>query len=76
MGSVASIVSSLLDRHLHWEWADPACSLLVAVCILAAALPLLHDSARLLLREREAKEKDEKPLQLPLEMWELAQPCS
>ena len=49
MGSVAAIVSSLLARHLEWRWADPCCSLLVAACILAAAIPLLRESATLLM---------------------------
>ena len=33
MGSVATIVSSLLASRLQWRWADPACSLLVALCM-------------------------------------------
>ena len=49
MGSVATIASTLLARHLRWQWADPCCSLLVAGCIFAAAFPLLRDSALLLL---------------------------
>ena len=49
MGSVATIASSLLATHLQWRRADPICSLLVACLILASALPLLRDSARLLL---------------------------
>ena len=48
MGSIATIISTLLERHLRWSWADPVCSLLVAVCIFAAALPLLRDSWQLL----------------------------
>lgn len=39
----------LLTRHLHWRSADAWCSLGVALCILAAALPLLRDAALLLL---------------------------
>jgi zinc transporter 5/7 len=49
LGSLATIVSSLLARHLGWTLADPCCSLLVAACILAAALPLLRDASLLLL---------------------------
>jgi len=49
MGSVAAIASSFLESRLHWHWADPLCSLLVAACILAVALPLLRDSSTLLL---------------------------
>ena len=49
MGSIAAIASSLLESRLHWRWADPLCSLLVAACIVAVALPLLRDSSTLLL---------------------------
>ena len=49
MGSIATIASSLLATHLQWRRADPMCSLLVACLILASALPLLRDSASLLL---------------------------
>ena len=49
MGSLATIASSLLAKHLGWQWADPICSLLVAGCIIAAALPLLRDATLLLL---------------------------
>ena len=49
MGSVATIASTLLARHLGWRLADPLCSLLVAGLITASALPLLRDSASLLL---------------------------
>jgi zinc transporter 5/7 len=49
MGSVATIVSSLLATHMGWHRADPVCSLLVAACIVVAALPLLRSSAALLL---------------------------
>jgi cation diffusion facilitator family transporter len=49
MGSVAAIASSFLESRLHWHWADPLCSLLVAACILAVALPLLRDSSTLLM---------------------------
>ena len=36
-------------RRLGWQWVDPLCSLAVAGCILAAALPLVSDSAAILL---------------------------
>ena len=55
MGSVATIASSLLARHLGWRRADPICSLLVACLIFTSALPLLADAAGvLLLRTPEA----------------------
>ena len=59
MGSIATITSSLLERHFRWSWADPVCSLLVAACIFAAALPLLRDSSRLLLGAPAKQKVDE-----------------
>jgi len=49
MGSVGAIVSSLLIRHKRWRWADPVCSILIAVLIACSAWPLLRRSATLLL---------------------------
>ena len=49
LGSIATVLSSLFTRHLGWRYADPLCSLLVGCVILASALPLLTDSAALLL---------------------------
>ena len=41
-GSVGAILSSLLVRYRGWHWADPVCSLSVALLILASALVRLY----------------------------------
>ena len=49
MGSVGAVVSSLLIRWYGWTWADPLCSLLLALLIVATATPLLRRAAQPLL---------------------------
>lgn len=49
MGSVGVIVSSLLIQQFGLFIADPICSLFIAVLILISVLPLLKDSAEILL---------------------------
>ena len=49
MGSVGVIVSSLLIQQFEWYVADPICSLFIAILILVSVLPLLKDSAEILL---------------------------
>ncbi|KAG7153318.1 Zinc transporter 5-like, partial [Homarus americanus] len=49
LGSVAVIISSLLIDWYGWLIADPICSLVLSGLILASVLPLLKDSASVLL---------------------------
>lgn len=49
MGSVGVIVSSLLIQQFGWYIADPICSLFIAILILISILPLLKESAEILL---------------------------
>ncbi|XP_050737448.1 zinc transporter 5-like isoform X3 [Eriocheir sinensis] len=49
LGSVAVIVSSLLIDWYGWLVADPICSLVLAGLILASVLPLLKESASILI---------------------------
>lgn len=48
MGSVAVIVSSLLIDWYGWHVADPLCSLVLSILILASVLPLLKESVAVL----------------------------
>lgn len=49
LGSIATVVAALLVRYLHWQWADPALSLLVSLLILRGAWVLLRRSSHILL---------------------------
>ncbi|XP_045581071.1 proton-coupled zinc antiporter SLC30A5 isoform X2 [Procambarus clarkii] len=49
LGSVAVIISSLLIDWYGWLIADPICSLILSGLILASVLPLLKESASVLL---------------------------
>ncbi|VDP12501.1 unnamed protein product [Soboliphyme baturini] len=49
LGSVAVIISSVLIQKFGWLIADPICSLLLSLLIAASVIPLLRDSAAMLL---------------------------
>ena len=49
LGSVGVIFSSLLIRYFGWTWADPVCSMFIAVLITASTWPLLRDAGEILL---------------------------
>ena len=49
MGSVGVIVSSILVEQFGWNIADPICSLFIAILILISVVPLLKESADILL---------------------------
>ena len=49
LGSVGVIVSSLLIEHFGWNIADPICSLFIATLILLSVVPLLKETAVILL---------------------------
>ena len=49
LGSVGVIVSSLLIETFGWNIADPICSLFIATLILLSVVPLLKETAVILL---------------------------
>lgn len=49
MGSIGVIISSLLIQQFGWLVADPICSLFISILIFISVLPLLKDSADVLL---------------------------
>ncbi|TPX33956.1 hypothetical protein SeMB42_g07398 [Synchytrium endobioticum] len=50
LGSVGVITSSILIQLYGWKWADPVCSLFIAIMILMSVWPLLISSGLLLLQ--------------------------
>ena len=49
LGSVGLVVSTLLIRFKGWTLADPICATAIAILIIAATVPLLIRTGRLLL---------------------------
>ena len=47
LGSVGVIVSSLLVKHYSWHRADPFCTLIIAIMIIASVFPLFKSSGKL-----------------------------
>jgi solute carrier family 30 (zinc transporter), member 5/7 len=59
MGSVGVIISTLLIKYKGWLIADPICSVFISVMIVSSVLPLLRNSAEILLqRVPRSHEKD------------------
>ncbi|KAJ4902455.1 Cation efflux family protein [Raphanus sativus] len=62
MGSVGVVVSTLLIKYKGWLVADPASSIFISILIIASVIPLLRNSAGILLQrvpkahEHELKE--------------------
>ncbi|KAK3183496.1 hypothetical protein Dsin_030782 [Dipteronia sinensis] len=50
MGSVGVVISTLLIKYKGWLVADPACSIFISVMIVASVIPLLRNSAEILLQ--------------------------
>lgn len=50
MGSVGVVISTLLIKYKGWLVADPACSIFISVLIVASVIPLLRNSAEILLQ--------------------------
>jgi zinc transporter 5/7 len=50
MGSVGVVLSTLLIKYKGWLVADPACSIFISVLIVASVIPLLRNSAEILLQ--------------------------
>ncbi|CAO2175367.1 unnamed protein product [Urochloa humidicola] len=59
MGSVGVVISTLLIEYKGWLIADPICSVFISVMIISSVLPLLRNSAEILLqRVPRTHEKD------------------
>ncbi|XP_050665649.1 zinc transporter 7 [Leptidea sinapis] len=50
LGSVGVIISAILMRMFGWMRADPICSLAIALLIAASVIPLVRDSAGVLMQ--------------------------
>ncbi|KAK7252219.1 hypothetical protein RIF29_36020 [Crotalaria pallida] len=50
MGSVGVVISTLLIKYKGWLVADPACSIFISVLIISSVIPLLRNSAEVLLQ--------------------------
>ena len=49
LGSVGVIISSILIYLFGWTWADPVCSIFIAIMISLSSWPLLQESGEILL---------------------------
>ncbi|KMT16754.1 hypothetical protein BVRB_3g050360 [Beta vulgaris subsp. vulgaris] len=59
LGSVGVVISTLLINYKGWLVADPACSIFISVLIVSSVIPLLRNSAAILLqRVPRAHEQD------------------
>lgn len=59
MGSVGVVVSTLLIKYKGWLVADPASSIFISILIVSSVIPLLRNSAEILLqRVPRAREQD------------------
>ncbi|GMH20695.1 hypothetical protein Nepgr_022536 [Nepenthes gracilis] len=59
MGSVGVVLSTLLIKYMGWLVADPVCSIFISVLIVSSVIPLLRNSAEILLqRVPRAHEQD------------------
>lgn len=50
LGSVGVIISAILMRTFGWMRADPICSMVIALLIAASVVPLVRDSAGVLMQ--------------------------
>ncbi|KAI3474845.1 hypothetical protein Pfo_030156 [Paulownia fortunei] len=50
MGSVGVVISTLLIKYKGWLVADPACSIFISALIVLSVIPLLRNSAEILLQ--------------------------
>ncbi|GAA0150779.1 hypothetical protein LIER_37179 [Lithospermum erythrorhizon] len=59
LGSVGVVISTLLIKYKGWLVADPACSIFISILIVSSVIPLLCNSAGILLqRVPRAHEQD------------------
>lgn len=64
LGSVGVIVSSVLIEQFGWYIADPICSIFIAILIFLSVLPLLKNSAGVLLLRTPVKVQEQLPAAL------------
>ncbi|XP_061367088.1 uncharacterized protein LOC133310209 isoform X1 [Gastrolobium bilobum] len=50
LGSVGVVISTLLIEYKGWLVADPACSIFISILIISSVIPLLRNSAEILLQ--------------------------
>ncbi|XP_071692810.1 uncharacterized protein [Rutidosis leptorrhynchoides] len=50
LGSVGVVISTLLIKYKGWLIADPACSIFISILIVSSVIPLLKNSAEILLQ--------------------------
>lgn len=50
LGSVGVVISTLLIKYKGWLVSDPACSIFISVLIVSSVIPLLRNSAEILLQ--------------------------
>ncbi|KAK3002318.1 hypothetical protein RJ639_021443 [Escallonia herrerae] len=50
LGSVGVVISTLLIQYKGWLVADPACSIFISILIVSSVIPLLRNSAEILLQ--------------------------
>ncbi|KAG2714436.1 hypothetical protein I3843_03G029600 [Carya illinoinensis] len=50
LGSVGVVISTLLIKYKGWLVADPGCSIFISVLIVSSVIPLLRNSAEILLQ--------------------------
>ncbi|CAJ2666862.1 unnamed protein product [Trifolium pratense] len=50
LGSVGVVISTLLIKYKGWLIADPACSIFISILIVSSVIPLLRNSAEVLLQ--------------------------
>lgn len=50
LGSVGVVISTLLIKYKGWLAADPVCSIFISVLIVSSVIPLLRNSAEILLQ--------------------------
>lgn len=50
LGSVGVVISTLLIQYKGWLIADPACSIFISILIVSSVIPLLRNSAEILLQ--------------------------
>ncbi|XP_071952723.1 zinc transporter 7-like [Antedon mediterranea] len=62
LGSVGVIISSLLMHYFGWMIVDPICSMIISCLILLSVLPLLRDSASILMMRNPPSLDHELPL--------------
>eukprot|EP00850_Spirogloea_muscicola_P000973 SM000003S11218 [mRNA] locus=s3:1673326:1679568:+ [translate_table: standard] len=50
LGSVGVVISTLLIKYKGWMLTDPACSILISILIVSTVIPLLRNSAEIILQ--------------------------